>query len=72
MARLSDEPLKAVSGPVMRRTDEHVLENSQMKVSRSGDSHVKGPQFNTNLRTCPDSDPRWGKDQNDPDWPEEA
>lgn len=71
MARLSDKAKKQVSGPVMRRTDEHIYRNSETEVSRSGDNYIRGSMANDTIATVPDSDERWGKTQLDEDWPDE-
>lgn len=69
MAQQTDVKPVACSGPIMRRTDEHVLSRSVMDGTRSGDQHNRFPMFNTAQDVTPDSDPRWGKTPCDADWP---
>ena len=62
MANLTDTKPKACGGEFMRRTDSHILSNSNINVTKSGDEHVAPPIRNFALTTVPDSDPRWGVD----------
>lgn len=57
---LTDTKPVACGGEVMRRTDSHIINNSKINLTRSGDLHISPPKFNLALTTYPDSDPRWG------------
>ena len=66
----SDLKPVAVGGPIMRRSNQHVLSNNKLAGTQSGDSHFKFPMRNFALTTYPDSDPRWGLSPDDPDYPQ--
>lgn len=60
MTNLTDTKPKACNGDLMRRTDSHVISNSKVDVSKSGDNHISPPKRNLSINAVPDSDPRWG------------
>lgn len=63
MTQITDKKPRACrGGPVMRRTDSHVLEAACPAVSISGDQQATPVPWNDTLITYPDSDPRWGLD----------
>ncbi len=61
MTNLTDSKPTACGGEVMRRTDSHIVNNSKIDLTRSGDNHISPPKFNLAQSTIPDSDPRWGQ-----------
>ncbi len=54
-----DKPI-ACGGWVLRRTDSHIIGNSKITVTNSGDKLRAPPITNLALTTTPDSDERWG------------
>ena len=69
MATTDKKPV-AVGGPVMRRTNQHILSNNGVTTFNTGDTHRKFPMTNQTQLTFPDSDPRWGLSPDSPDYPE--
>ncbi len=62
MTNITDTKPIACGGEFLRRTDSHILGNSNIQVTNSGDKHLAPPIRNFALTTTPDSDPRWGVD----------
>lgn len=61
MSNLTDTKPVACGGIIMRRTNSHVINNSEVDFARSGDNHISPPKFNLAQTTIPDTDPRWGQ-----------
>jgi hypothetical protein len=61
MTNLTDTKPVACGGPVLRRTDGHILDRSIYPVTASGDAYLAPPMRNFALTTTPDSDPAWGE-----------
>lgn len=61
MTNITDSKPVACNGSVLRRTDSHVIGNSKVDVTTSGDRFQSPPIRNFALTTTPDSDPRWGQ-----------
>lgn len=61
MSNLTDSKPVACGGAVLRRTNSHIVGNSKVAITRSGDRHLAPPIRNFALTTTPDNDPQWGE-----------
>lgn len=61
MTNLTDSKPTACGGYVLRRTDSHIIGNSKVAVTNSGDEQLVPPIRNFDLTTTPDDDPNWGE-----------
>lgn len=60
MTNITDIKPIACGGYVLRRTDSHIIGNSKVAVTHSGDKQLVPPIRNFALTTTPDSDDIWG------------